>query len=121
VSEFFALLDRLVEESTVTVERPRGRPHPRIPDAVYPVDYGRLDHTTSADGAELDVFVGTAAGRGVVGVLLTADLVKRDAELKILVDCTADEVRLARHFCAEVLEIGGQLVERGGGSLRNRL
>lgn len=65
----------------------RGRSHPRYPDVVYPLDYGHLTDTTSADGAEVDVFVGRAGGRGVVGVLLTADLDKRDVEIKILLDC----------------------------------
>ncbi|RJQ74144.1 hypothetical protein D5S17_23640 [Pseudonocardiaceae bacterium YIM PH 21723] len=83
---------------------------------MYPVDYGFLRDSTSADGAELDVFVGSATGAGVVGVLLTADLGKRDAEIKVLLDCTADEVRLAQRFLAEDLEIGGHLVSRGARS-----
>jgi inorganic pyrophosphatase len=112
VTNFFSLLDRLVESSAVTIDRERGLSHPRVSEAIYPVDYGHLDNTTSVDGAEIDVFVGSARGRGVVGALLTADLQKRDAEIKVLVDCTADEVRLARQFCADVLEIGGHLVER---------
>ena len=84
-------------------------------EAIYPLDYGHLSSTSACDGAEVDVFVGTAHGRGVVGVLVTADREKSDVELKILLDCTAEETELARRFCADVLGIGGHLVARRAG------
>lgn len=117
MTDFFALLDQLVGSSTLIVDRRRGKPHPRISDAIYPLDYGHLGNTTSGDGAEIDVFIGSASGRGVVGALLTADLGKRDAEIKVLLDCTGDEVQRARQFLADVLKIGGHLVERPGTDL----
>lgn len=97
---FFAALADLVRHGEI-VDRPRGRAHPRIPDVVYPLDYGYLAGTTGGDGEGIDVFVGSAAGAGVVGVLLTADLAKRDAEIKVLVDCSPEEVGMARGFAAE--------------------
>lgn len=110
--DFFSTLDELARTSEVVIDRPRGSVHPRIPQVIYPLDYGYLDGTTSGDGDGIDVFVGTAAGTGVVGVLLTADGVKRDAEIKVLVDCTPAEAELARRFLAEVLGIGGHTVMR---------
>ncbi|WP_246025324.1 inorganic pyrophosphatase [Saccharopolyspora antimicrobica] len=104
----------MVAESEVVIDRWSGQAHPRFPDVVYPVDYGHLEDSRSGDGAEVDVFVGSARGAGVVGVLLTADPGKWDVELKVLLDCTAAEVEQARGFCSEVLGIGGHLVERDG-------
>ncbi|SHG06771.1 inorganic pyrophosphatase [Streptoalloteichus hindustanus] len=112
MGDFFALLDALARGNDLVVDRPRGRPHPRIPEAVYPLDYGHLLGTRGGDGAEVDVFVGSARGLGVVGVLLTTDLAKGDVETKVLLDCTADEIAAARAFCADVLRIGGELVPR---------
>ncbi|MEU6262166.1 inorganic pyrophosphatase [Saccharopolyspora shandongensis] len=112
-ARFFAALADLVRHGELVVDRPRGRPHPRIPDVVYPLDYGYLAGTTGGDGAGIDVFVGSAAGAGVVGVLLTADLAKRDAEIKVLVDCSPEEVEIAREFVTGVLGIGGHLVLSG--------
>ncbi|MCI2418934.1 inorganic pyrophosphatase [Saccharopolyspora sp. K220] len=113
MSDFFAILDELAASSAVAVDRRRAQPHPHFPGVTYPLDYGHLANTRAVDGAEVDVFIGSASGRGVVGVLLTADRQKRDVELKVLLDCTPEEAELARRFCAEVLKIGGHLVERG--------
>lgn len=112
MAEFFALLDRLVASSALRIDRRRGEAHPRFPDVVYPLAYGYLEGTSATDNAELDVFVGSAAGVGVVGVLLTVDLGKRDAELKVLLDCTLTETETAQRFCADVLRVGSHLVAR---------
>ncbi|MDX8143733.1 inorganic pyrophosphatase [Lentzea sp. BCCO 10_0061] len=112
--EFFEALDELVRTSDVVVDRPRGTAHPRYQEVVYPLDHGYLRGTTGGDGNGVDVFAGTARGAGVVGVLLTADVGKRDAEVKILLDCAPDEAELAREFLA-ALGIGGHLVERVSG------
>ncbi|MFP5371021.1 MAG: hypothetical protein ACLGI3_09775, partial [Actinomycetes bacterium] len=49
-AEFFSLLDTLVLSSEVVVDRPRGRAHPRIHEAIYPLDYGYLKGTRGGDG-----------------------------------------------------------------------
>lgn len=110
--QYFSALDELIRTSKLIIDRRAGTAHPRIPQAIYPVDYGYLDGTTSGDGDGIDVFVGTDTGRGVVGVLLTADGVKRDAEIKVLLDCSATEIEFARTFVSRVLGIGGLLVPR---------
>ncbi|WP_242606698.1 hypothetical protein [Protofrankia symbiont of Coriaria ruscifolia] len=43
---------------------------------------------------------------------MTADPGKRDVEVKILIDCTADEIERVRILLHDVLEIGGLLVPR---------
>ncbi|SBW26022.1 hypothetical protein FDG2_4755 [Candidatus Protofrankia californiensis] len=60
----------------------------------------------------MDVFRGSATGAGVAGVFVTADPGKRDVEVKILIDCTADEIERVRILLHDVLEIGGLLVPR---------
>ena len=109
--KFFAALDQLVADGEIVIDRPKGNPHPSIPEVTYPLDYGYLAGTTSADGEGIDVFVGSAYGRGAAGVLLTADVVKRDAEMKVLVDCTDAEIGIARDFLSD-LGIGGHFVRR---------
>ena len=110
--ELFSLLDSLVRTAEVVIDRPRGRAHPRIPEAVYPLDDGYLDGTRGGDGEGIDVYVGTAAGTGVTGILVTVDPVKRDAEIKVPLSCSADEVTAAHRFVHDVLGIGGLLVRR---------
>ncbi len=86
--EFRNYLQQLVESSQIIIDRPKGSTHPRFPGKDYPVDYGYLQGTTSNDSSEVDIWVGSANKQLVVGVLCTVDLLKRDTELKILVDCT---------------------------------
>ena len=109
---FFDHLDRLVAEAKITIDRPRGHRHPRFSDIIYPLDYGYLAGTHSGDGEGIDVFRGSANGSGVRGVLLTTDLGKRDVEIKVLIDCTEEEIDAAQRLLRDQFGIGGQLVRR---------
>lgn len=111
-TRFFANLDALVEGARLVIDRPAGSRHPRVPDIVYPIDYGYLAGTTSADGEGVDVFRGSATGTGVVGAFLTADPVKRDVEIKVLIDCTPEETARVGRLLDEGFETGDLLVLR---------
>ncbi|MDR0406556.1 MAG: hypothetical protein LBH38_00510 [Holosporales bacterium] len=93
---FWATLDHLLTEHRLIIDRPKGTAHPRFPTLIYPLDYGYLEGTTSADGQGIDVFVGTASHKEVIGILCTFDKVKKDSEIKILYACTEKEVAIAR-------------------------
>jgi inorganic pyrophosphatase len=82
----------------VVIDRPRGSRHPRYPDLVYPLDYGYLAGTQAADGGGIDVWVGSEPARTVTGVICTLDAAKRDAEVKLLLGCTAAEARQLEAF-----------------------
>ncbi|SDM25592.1 hypothetical protein [Allokutzneria albata] len=105
MAEFFDVADELVRRSGVVVERRKGAAHPRYPEVVYPLDYGHVPATTGGDGAEVDVFVGTAGG-GVCGALVTADPGKGDVEVKLLVGCSPAEAAEAERFLRETLRLG---------------
>jgi len=118
-TDFWQALDALLQApSTLVIDRPRGFRHPRFTDFVYPFDYGYLEGTTSADGEGLDVWLGAAAsGKAlaacrVCGVIASIDLDKRDAELKLLLDCTADEMALIEKIYNRIDCIRGLLVIR---------
>lgn len=88
--ELFAALDHLAATSAVVIDRPRGSTHPRYPDAIYPLDYGN----------------------GVVAVAVVADIVKKDVEVKILLECTASEIDTATAFLRDVLGLGATVLRR---------
>ena len=89
--KFWAAIGELVATSEIVIDRPKGSRHPRIPEAIYPVDYGYLAGTTGGDGAGIDVWVGSKRPATVSGVVCTVDSRKRDAEVKILLGCTHEE------------------------------
>ena len=85
---YWNTMDRLVSDSQIIIDRPKGSAHPRFPDFIYPLDYGYLAGTLSPDQDGIDVWVGSLPDRRVNAVITTVDMVKRDAEVKILVACT---------------------------------
>jgi inorganic pyrophosphatase len=95
---FWSHLETLIAGSELVIDRPKGSAHPVHGDVLYPLDYGYLAGTTSADGAGIDVWVGSSSARQVVGVACTVDLFKRDTEIKILLGCTEDELRVIEDF-----------------------
>ena len=97
-AEFWSALDRLVANSRLVLDRPRGSRHPRFPERIYPLDYGYLDGTAAADGGGIDAWLGALGDRRLTAVLLTVDLLKRDTELKLLLGCTPPEQRTALEF-----------------------
>jgi inorganic pyrophosphatase len=98
VSSFWSHLDRLVSESELVIDRPAGSRHPRYSELQYPLDYGFLQGTHAGDGAEVDCWVGSLPERSVTGVEITVDLLKRDAEVKVLLGCTAEEMQTISAF-----------------------
>jgi inorganic pyrophosphatase len=95
---FWKFVDRLVAESQVVIDRPKNSHHPRFADRLYPLDYGYLAQTSSPDGHEVDVWVGSQIPARVVAVLLTVDLGKRDVEMKLLLGCTPAEIALVTNW-----------------------
>ncbi len=92
--DYWHSLDELVGTSTLCIDRPRGTAHPRYPDFIYPLDYGHLEGTRGGDGAGIDIWLGSLPGCRVTGVVITLDRLKRDAEVKVLINCTPDEAQL---------------------------
>lgn len=56
---FWNAIDRIVSESKIIIDRPKGSVHPKFSDFIYRVDYGYLVNTSSMDGDGIDVWVGT--------------------------------------------------------------
>ena len=99
-NDFWDALDYLKSTSYIVIERKKGGAHPKFPNFIYPVDYGYLANTSSMDGEEIDVYVGqkSNAGGRIDAVLCTIDLLKRDIEIKILIDCSEEELFAIYNF-----------------------
>jgi len=95
---FWEHLDQLLVASPVVIDRRRGAAHPHYPEMIYPLDYGYLAGTTSVDGAGIDVWVGSGGVQPPDALVLTVDLLKKDAELKLILGCTPDEKQSILNF-----------------------
>ena len=88
---FWQALDRLVSESEIVIDRPKGSNHPRYPEFIYPLDYGYLKGTTAMDGGGIDVWRGSVLGAKIDAIMCIVDIMKRDSEIKLLIGCTEEE------------------------------
>lgn len=109
---FWQRLDALLERSRVVIDRPKGSHHPRFSEIVYALDYGYLDGTTSADGEGVDVWLGSDPELGLNAVICTVDLDKGDAEMKLMVGCTDDEMHYIEDFYNTWPDMGGYIIKR---------
>ena len=89
--------EALIVQNGLTIDRPYRSRHPEFSDIIYPMNYGYINATTSTDGHEVDVFVGSA-DNGLVGLLMTTDYGRGDREVKLLYNCTPEEIYLANGF-----------------------
>ncbi len=109
---FWEALETLVRGSQIIIDRPKGSAHPRFPSLIYPVDYGYLSDTVSMDGGGIDVWRGSLPQPTVDAIICTVDLKKRDSEMKVLIGCTPEEMRLAYKFHNQGSVMKGILIER---------
>ena len=109
---FWQALDRLVTESEITIDRPKGSAHPRYPDFIYPLDYGYLKGTASMDGGGIDVWRGSDLAERLDAVMCVVDLMKRDSEIKLLIGCTEEETEKVYAVHNETDFMRGVLIRR---------
>ena len=93
--EFWKILDNLVAESEIVIDRPKGSFHPKYPNMVYKLDYGYLKNSTSMDGEGIDVWIGSNKNRRLDAIICIVDYLKKDSEIKILLGCTEEEKKIA--------------------------
>ena len=111
-SNFWHHLDKLIAESKIIIDRPKGSTHPRYPSYTYPLDYGYLENTTSMDGGGIDIWQGSCPAQKLDAIICTIDLNKRDSEIKLLIGCTEEEKLQVYHDHNRTELMKGMLVCR---------
>jgi inorganic pyrophosphatase len=104
-TSFWHSMQQLLRTTPLVIDRPQGASHPRYPDRIYPLDYGYVENTTSSDGDGIDVWLGSLNTvmnndnpKTLTGILCTFDTLKRDAEIKLLVGCSDNDIQVIRDF-----------------------
>jgi inorganic pyrophosphatase len=98
ITEYWERLDKLIRDNGIAIDRKKGSMHPRYESIVYPIDYGYIKNTTSMDNGGIDVFYGNKGDNNIQGILCTIDILKKDSEIKVLYNCTEEEIEIARKF-----------------------
>jgi len=96
--DFWERLDSLISSGEIVIDRHPGSSHPNFPEIVYPLGYGYLKGFSGGDGNELDVWQGSLPERKLIGIACTVDIMKNDAEVKLLIGCTEEEIHIIEKF-----------------------
>lgn len=111
-SDFWNALDKLVSESEIIIDRPKGSAHPRYPSFIYPLDYGYLKNTTSVNGGGIDIWRGSDPMGQIDTIMCIVDLLKRDSEIKVLIGCTEEEIAQVYQVHNETDMMKGIMIRR---------
>lgn len=110
---FWQKLDTIFLSSTLTIERPKDSSHPKFKNLIYPVDYGSLGDTIGNDNAPIDVFCGEMKNKIVQAIIVSADILKRDCKVKIVLGCSEEEIRSILLFLNQTESQKAVLLRRG--------
>ena len=110
--DFWERLDSIIASGEVIIDRPKGSVHPRHPAIVYPLDYGYIKDVKGGDGNELDVWLDSMPDKQLVAVVCTVDTMKNDAEVKLLIGCTDEEIDIVNEFHNSNLYMSGIVIRR---------
>lgn len=110
---FWQKLDTLFFSSKLVVDRPRYTVHYKYSNLVYPVDYGYLSDTTGSDQAPIDVFKGSQKTNQVSAIVVSADILKKDCEVKLLIGCSEEEEHEVLEFLNQTEFQKAILIHRG--------
>lgn len=85
---FWQKIDTLFSSSSLEMRKKKGDTHPKYKKMIYPVDYGYLKELNDEKG--VSVYRGT--DKPVVNaIIVAADILERDLDVKLLVGCTEEE------------------------------
>lgn len=88
---FWQKVDTLYLSSKLVIDRQKNTCHYKYSNLVYPVDYGYLTDTTGTDQSPVDVFKGSLKSSVVQSIAISADILKKDCEVKLIIGCTPEE------------------------------
>jgi inorganic pyrophosphatase len=110
---FWQKIDTLYFSSHMEIVRPKGTAHPAYKNLIYPVDYGYLTDTVGESGHGIAVFMGTSDNESITTMVIAADILKKDIEIKLLVCCHPEEEKAVLEFLNQTDFQKTILVRRG--------
>lgn len=111
-TKFWLGLEKLVKDSEIIIDRPRGSTHRKYPNLIYEVDYGYLKGTKSMDNSGIDVWIGSDKEERIDAIICIIDLFKKDSEIKILIGCTENEKEKIYQFHNNSQYMKGIMIRR---------
>ncbi len=88
---FWQKLDTLYLSGDLIIDRPKGTSHPFYSNLIYPVDYGHLKDMQESE--RIACYRGSIKESKINAIVVCADILNKDIEVKLLVGCNEKEER----------------------------
>ncbi len=109
---FWQKIDTIFSSNRLIITKQKGESHSIYKNLKYPVEYGSLDDTLPEESG-ISVFRGSNKAHAVDAVVIAADILKKDIEVKLLIGCTPEEEISILQFMNQTEFQKGILVRRG--------
>lgn len=110
---FWQKMDTLLLSSDCRIDQPKGSAHPKYPNLIYPVNYGYLFDTMGTDANPIHIYKGSVPCQNVGAIAISADILKKDLEVKLLVGCSEEEINKILQFLNQTEFQKAILIRRG--------
>ena len=89
---FWQKVDSLFLSGTKTLMKKKGEHHDTYNNLVYPVDYSRIVDMKSPSAHGVAVYMGSGNRNSVTGLIVAADILEKELDVKLLAGCTDEEI-----------------------------
>jgi len=107
---YWVRLKQLLLTNEIVIDRPKGSKYPKFDSFILPLDYGYLKNTLSNNGADIDVWKGSLDSNELTGIVCTVDSMKKDSEVKLLINCNTDDIEILKDFYDNNEYMSGMIV-----------
>lgn len=110
---FWQKMDTLIFSSKSSIVWSKGETHKDYPTLVYPVNCGVLKETNHTERDEVVFFQGSQTSLGCNAVAVAVDVLNKELQVKVLLDCSADEEEKVLTFLNQMDLQKAVLIRRG--------
>lgn len=112
---FWQKVDTLFLSGNLQIQRHKGEVHPTFRNLIYPTDYGHLTDVKGAGEDGVSVYVGSQGTTQIDALIVAADILMKELDVKILIGCSEEETDAVLRFLNQTDYQKTVLIRRGGG------
>lgn len=106
---FWQKVDTLFLSGSVVLTKKKGERHDTFKNLIYPVDYGKIIDLED----DISVYLGSENRNQITGLIVAADILAKELDVKVLAGCNNDETDLILHFLNQTDFQKTVLIRRG--------
>lgn len=91
-------VETLLLSGKLNLTKKKGEVHPKFRNLIYPTDYGHLSDTKSSSEEGVSVYAGSGDRNQITALVVAADILTKELDVKMLIGCTEEETDLVLRF-----------------------